>query len=419
MGMKLTPRTLLMLVLVAACFAAAAPAAAAKGAPAPSLTHWLAGQIGPLRPAGARSAAADAASRPLQLVRSYQIPSDDPSAVRLANWSWTYDSAATATAFTVSGDGADARRLLDQLAALQAADGSIPTAFDVRTGASSGSVRSDTVAWVGLAAAAYDHHFESRRYAGMAQRAANDLLSLQTGDGLVRGGPDVTWISTQNNLLAYALLTRLGRDLRPSHPAAASRDARAANAIAAGIDSELIVKTGGTHFQEGVADPVLALDVQSLGAMYLRSRHEARLARRVLAFANRTFGVSGRSIVRSSAPATFNETYSAPGPFSGYRPYAGAGAPNVLWFEGTAQMRAAEAAVGISTSALDASMRRWRHVTAADHGAPLEADRTVVPAAAFAEYHVWPAAAAAAWAVLAARGPGLFAAPLGGGVAAG
>ena len=190
------PRTLLMLVLVAACFGAAAPSAAASGAPAPTLTHWLAGQIGPLRPAGARSAAVAGAFHPLQLVRSYQIPSGDPSAARLANWSWTYDSAVTATAFVTAGDGADARRLLDQLAALQAGDGSIATAFDVRTGASSGSVRSDTVAWVGLAAAAYDHRFESRRYAAMAQRAAVELLSLRTGDGLeVPDVPD----PTQNN----------------------------------------------------------------------------------------------------------------------------------------------------------------------------------------------------------------------------
>jgi hypothetical protein len=410
--MSPTPRTLLMLVFAAACFGAAAPSAAAKSSPTPTLTHWLAGQIGPLRAAGARSPWAAAASHPLRLVRSYEIPSDDPSAARLANWSWTYDSAVTATAFTAAGDGADARRLLDQLAALQARDGSIATAFDVRTGAGSGSVRSDTVAWVGLAAVAYDHRFESRRYVTMAQRAANELLSLRSGDGLVRGGPGVSWISTQNNLLAYALLTRLGNDLH------SSRDHAAASAMAAGIDSELIVTAGGTHFVEGVADPVLALDVQSLGAMYLRSRHEAPLARRVLAFANRTFGVSGRAIVRSSARATFNKTYAAHGPFAGYRPYAGVGAPNVLWFEGTAQMRAAEAALGVATTALDASIRRWQRITASAAGPPLEADRTVT-AAAFGEYHVWPAAAAAAWAVLAARGPGLFAPPVGAEAAAG
>jgi hypothetical protein len=32
-------------------------------------------------------------------------------------------------------------------------------------------------------------------------------------------------------------------------------------------------------------------------------------------------------------------TYEAKGPFSGYRPYIGKRAPDVLWFGGTAEMR--------------------------------------------------------------------------------
>jgi hypothetical protein len=94
-------------------------------------------------------------------VRSYLIPAGDPSAARLANWSWTYDSAVTAIAFTAAGDRADAATLLDQLLALQGADGSVATAYDVLTGESSDVVRSGTVAWVGLAAAAYDHRFRT------------------------------------------------------------------------------------------------------------------------------------------------------------------------------------------------------------------------------------------------------------------
>ncbi len=157
---------------------------------------------------------------------------------------------------------------------------------------------------------------------------------------------------------------------------------------------------------------MLPLDVQSLGAMFLRSRGQTGLARRVVAFANARFAVSGRSIVRSSATATYNESYSAPGPFSGYRPFAGSGTPDVLWFEGTAQMRAAAAAVGASTHALDASIRAWERITSRTGRAPLMADRTV-NAGGYGEYHVWPAAAGAAWAVLAADGPGLFPAPAG------
>ena len=415
-----------VLVLLVAAAAALPPGASASAPAQPSaLTRWLASQIGPVpTPAGAaggpvrmRAAgegaatlSASSSSHPLRLVRSYLIPADDPSAVRLANWSWTYDSAATAAAFAAAGDRAHAAVLLGQLGALQASSGAIATAFDVRTGESSGVVRCGTVAWVGLAAAAYDHRFRTSRYATVAMRAAAYLRSLTDGDGLVRGGPDVTWISTEHNLLTYGLLTRLARDLRAAHPVSARRDAVAAAAVAAGLRG-LVSTSGGAHFVEGVGDPVLPLDVQALGAMYLRSRGQAATARRVVGFANERFAVSGRSIVKSSAPATYNETYAAPGPFMGYRPFVGSGTPGVLWFEGTAQMRAAEAAVGASTATLDAGMRAWRRITSRAGHAPLMADGTV-DAGGYGEYHVWPAAAAAAWAVLAADGPGLFPPPV-------
>jgi hypothetical protein len=417
-----------VLVLLVAAVAAALPPSASASVPAgPSaLTRWLASQIGPIRVPGpaprgvirmraagegaAALSASVSAAHPLRLVRSYLIPSDDPSAVRLANWSWTYDSAATATAFTLAGDRAHAAVLLDQLAALQGSRGGIATAYDVQTGESSAVVRSATVAWLGLAAATYDHRFASTRYVRVATNAAAYLRSLTDGDGLVRGGPDVAWISTEHNLLSYALFTRLARDLSSSHPVSAARNAAAAVAVAGGLRS-LVSTTGGTHYIEGVGDTVLPLDVQALGAMYLRSRGQAGAAKRVIAFANARFAVGGRSIVKSSDPATYNETYAASGPFSGYRPFVGAGTPGVLSFEGTAQMRAAEATVGLPTASLDASMRAWQRITSHSGSAPLMSDSTI-DAGGYGEYHVWPAAAAAAWAVLAADGPGLFPAPV-------
>lgn len=426
--MRTRPRLSAVLALLAAAAVALPPGAGASAGPtgASALTRWLAAQIGPVRtPAGAprgavrmRAAGEGAATlapvasaaHPLRLVRSYLIPAGDPSAVRLANWSWTYDSAASAMAFAAAGDRAHAAVLLDQLGALQAPAGSIATAFDVRSGESSGVVRSGTVAWVGLAAAAYDHDFGSSRYATVAMRAAAALRALAGEDGLVRGGPDVGWVSTEHNLLAYGLFTRLARDLRAAHPLSASRDAAAAAAVAGGLRS-LVSTAGGEHFVEGVGDPVLPLDVQALGAMYLRSRGQAGAARQMVAFANARFALSGRSIVKSAAVPTYNETYAAPGPFSGYRPFVGSGTPDVLWFEGTAQMRAAEAAVGAPAGGLDASMRAWERITSRSGDAPLMADRTV-DAGGYGEYHVWPAAAAAAWAVLAADGPGLFPAPV-------
>ncbi len=83
---------------------------------------------------GSATASASAPTTPLQLVRSYELPADDPSYKRLLNWSWTYDSAVAAAAFASAGNKANSAQLLDQLAALQHTDGSIELAFNVATG---------------------------------------------------------------------------------------------------------------------------------------------------------------------------------------------------------------------------------------------------------------------------------------------
>ena len=98
----------------------------------------------------------------LQLIRSFDIPLNDPSYERLLNWSWTYDSAVAATAFSSVGLQEQAGRLLDQLAALQREDGSIEFAFNVETGESSGTVRAGSVAFDAIAFSDYDSTLAAR-----------------------------------------------------------------------------------------------------------------------------------------------------------------------------------------------------------------------------------------------------------------
>jgi hypothetical protein len=349
----------------------------------------------------------------LALVRSYEIPPGDPSYERLSNWSWTYDSAVTAAAFVELGEEAQARQLLDQLRALQNSDGSIDFAFNVATGAGVPLLRSGTIAWLGLAAALYDETFGNSDYQHTEELAANYLLSLQQPDGLIKGGPDVSWISTQHNLIAYAFLVRLGNELTHGKDTkSAAPYLTAAVQISAGIAKYMFVQEAtGARFREGVEDEVQSLDVQALGAMYLQGLGEASVGKLVLAHAQSAFALTGRSILLSSAPASYNMTYSAAGPFSGYAPYLGTGAPEVLWFEGTAEMRMATAAYGQSTSALDASMTQWEALTLKSGGV-LQSNKTVADPAYGVEYHVWPAAAAAAWAILAQSTTSLLDEPL-------
>lgn len=360
------------------------------------------------------SARASAPATPLQLVRSYELPADDPSYKRLLNWSWTYDSAVAAAAFASAGNKANSAQLLDQLAALQHTDGSIELAFNVATGEGAPLSRAGTVAWVGLAAATYDQGFGVNRYLDTQQQAADYLLSLQGDSGLVRGAPNVTWASTQHNLIAYVFLVRLGNELQAAgKTAAASRYHAAATTIAAAINAKLlVVDASGAHFLQGLNDDTQTLDVQALGAMYLQGAGKPELAAQVLAYAQSTFAVSDRSVRKSADPATYNMSYSAPGPFSGYNPYAGRGAPDVRWAEGSAEMRLAAAALGQDTSALDKSIANWAAITKSDDQGPLQADDTVKSDALGVEYHVWPASTAAAWTMLSQAAPAFFAAPL-------
>ena len=359
------------------------------------------GSLGP----SASVAQVPTGSSTLQLARSYLIPTDATSYTRLLNWSWTYDSALTAMAFATAGLRSEAQQLLDQLAALQHMDGSIEEAFNVADGTTEPVLRSGVIATVGIAGSLYDQDFNTSRYLSMEQRAASYLLSLQGTAGLIRGGPDVTWYSTQHNLLAYAFLRLLGNELtaagnRPS----ANSYYTAANQVSSGIESQLLVhNASNVHFIEGLGDSIQSLDADALGAMYLQDHGETNDAQKVLAYAQTAFALTGRSIIRSSNPATYNETYSAAGPFSGFAPYVGPDAPNVLWTEGTSEMLVATADLGQSTSALASSLSALAGITPGQ--APVMADHTLYSAAYGEEYHVWPSAAGGAWMLVALDNP--------------
>ncbi|MGA2924792.1 MAG: hypothetical protein ABSG43_02170 [Solirubrobacteraceae bacterium] len=436
------------------------PAAGGADKPASSLARWLATQVGAAptvhvhryrgaleRLAGQAAAVATApfattrapAAEPLSLVRSYAIPADDPLAVPLANLSWTYDSAISAQAFAQTGDLAQARQLLDQLQALQHHDGAIEFAFNTATGQSMPLLRAGTIASVGLAAMYYRSYTCDGTYDELAYRAANWLLGEQVSDhaspgyGLIRGGPDVSWISTQHNLIARALFASLidairgrlvargaaagaGRRTCPGGLAGAS--AAEADAFArrlhqaralldAGVVRELFVPAGApsaagvaatAYFREGVGDDTRPIDAQALGILWLLSRGDRADALAVAAYADQTMLMSDRTIALSADPITFNETYTSSYPFVGYRPYAEPEGPDLLWMEGTLEMRFAKARLGESTQALDASIAAWQNVSGADEG-PLMADEAVA-GTVFDEYHAWPAAAPAAWELL-------------------
>ncbi|HEY2637684.1 MAG TPA: hypothetical protein VGI54_09870 [Solirubrobacteraceae bacterium] len=339
------------------------------------------------------TAAPAAPTRPLALVASYAPPAKDPAARRVADRAWTYDSAVMAAGQAATGRTAAARRLLDQLAGLQHHDGGLDFSYDRRTGRGDGVERTGAIAWIGLAAVQYAAATGSHRYDGLADGVARWLLDRRIavpgtlGRGLVRGGPDVRWVSTEHNLEARALLAAVGHE-----GGVLGRRARAATAALDGaIDRELLVRDGdGRAFRQGLGDDARPLDVQALGALWLRGQGRVGEAREVIAGADATMLVSGRAR-RGTAPLV------------GYRPFADGWGPRVLWTEGTLQMRMAKAALGLDTSALDASIGRM----AERAGMLPQADRTVLGGVA-GDFRTWPAAAPTAWRLLSRSGSALL-----------
>jgi hypothetical protein len=371
------------------------------------LTRWLARQVGPDTSGGAARAAATSPSAvdfvggiekgKLALIRSFDIPTSSSYHGRLNNLSWTYDNALAAIAFIDADAKSQAEQILDQLSAVQLTDGSLDFAYNVSSGKGSGEVRSGALAWVGIAATYFRRTYGSTRYDPLIAGVAKYLLDLRASSGLVKGGPDVSWVSTQHNLLTVAFLRDLVPSLR-SKKAASSLNLNATtlddaqNAIGNAILANLLVQAGPyAYFIEGVGDTRIPIDVQSLGAMYLKLRGDARAAQ-VGAYLSTSFYAAAR-------PALGRILF-------GYRPFNASAAPDIVWSEGTIQADVALRRLGLSSTYADLALANLAALTDGYTVAPPQADQEAATATSWGEYHTWPASAAASWFVMLTAGEG-------------
>jgi hypothetical protein len=347
------------------------------------------------------------------LVASYLPPAGDPLGDPVRGRAWTYDSAVTAAARAARGDLDGAGALLDAFQDLQRGDGALESSYDIASGVGAGPLRAGNQAWVGLAALEWRSRTCSGRHDRLLAGVAGWLFAHRVSDrgsagfGLVVGGPDVTWASTEHNLEARALFAGLvatltgraadpvtGRPCQPGldglSPSATSallrRSTEAVKRIDRAIDAALFVRDGAAraYLRQGLGDDARALDVQALGMLWLIGRGRNADAAAVERRADATLAVKGRPVDWPGAEGQV---------FDGYRPFEGPQGPDVLWMEGTAMMRLAKARLGHDVSALDLQAGRWAALTAP--APPLQVDR-----AAGEDYHVWPAAAPAAWLAL-------------------
>lgn len=376
-------------------------------APRKRLARWLARHSGPIatrarrghrigrtrspanaNPRAATAAAAAAAANKLLLVRSFEIPTTDPQYAALANFSWTYDNALAVFAFLSDGDRAEAEQLLDQLKALQRSDGALDFAYDVGTGTGAGAARAGAMAWVGLAAAAYRRQYNNARYDQLISGVLDWTLGLRTSDGLVKGGTDVSWVSTQHNLLLAGMLRDLVDQVGTGTKRIGNFTGSQLNTIQTttgnAILSKLLVQRGSlASFRAGVGDDAIPADVQALGAVYLALRGDGRAAQVLTYLLTAGFFVGTR------------EASDSKGLVSGYRPYLDAASPNVIWSEGTFETALAAKRLVVINVPATAAVTSLAATSLNGLLAPIGADRTTETT--WGEFHTWPASAAASW----------------------
>jgi len=133
----------------------------------------------------------------------------------IASWAFTYDQALIIQIFTNFDDYARARKLLDFFAdQAKREDSWFLNAYYTNEGSPAEFVMyCGPNIWLGIAIVQYTQATGDRNYLGIAEEIARNIIKLQSSDvdGGIRGGPQMSWYSTEHNLDAYAFFEMLAR----------------------------------------------------------------------------------------------------------------------------------------------------------------------------------------------------------------
>ena len=144
------------------------------------------------------------------LIASYEGDS------QLKDTAFTYDQALVAQVFLISEDMKRAEIILDffkNKAAKQS--GGFVNAYGVNNGAvSEPIVHCGPNIWIGLSFMQHMATSGSDKYLGLAKEIADWTIDIQNEDagGGIKGGPEMTWFSTEHNLDAYAFFTMIAKE---------------------------------------------------------------------------------------------------------------------------------------------------------------------------------------------------------------
>jgi hypothetical protein len=131
----------------------------------------------------------------------------------LEDWAFTYDQALASQTFLLFGDVKNAEQILSFYdTQAQKEDGAFFNSYDASGGHPIDHViHAGPNLWLGMAALQYEHRQKDGRFLPLAKRIGKWAMDIQDEEGGLRGGPKITWYSTEHNLDAYAFFNMLHR----------------------------------------------------------------------------------------------------------------------------------------------------------------------------------------------------------------
>ncbi|MCM1222678.1 MAG: hypothetical protein NC548_50280 [Lachnospiraceae bacterium] len=374
---------------------------------------------------------------------SYLIPLGDPQYAREGNTAnglsgymlnsrcWLYDVGLALLVYTTEGDVATVTEMLRRLQLDQNPDGSWNFSYDIYIGKLFHDyVRTGSMGWAvwGIAYALLTLKFEPedrKTWEAMLDKAGEWMLGQQVTDdstsayyGLLKGGYGVydndynyadvkiEWCSVEHQCSALQGLEGCALVLgKEKYKTAAElvRDSLYLKCYDAKND----------RFFQGIngnrPDQAWALDCTTWAGMLIFSVVHRECASKCLETAREVFFAEDKPIVQSEEKDYFNQSYSSQRTFSGFKPYSDrtadyAGAPDIVWTEGTLGYAALAKLLGQNEEAqkyVDECIGMQECEGGTGGVLYVNATYGMMPW----EFHVWESVVSSAWLYLLIRNP--------------
>lgn len=304
-----------------------------------------------------------------RLPASFLIPTDDPQynkdgsnangayGYMLNSRTWAYDVGLALLVFTTSKDYDICTEMLDRMKYEQNDDGSFNFSYDIYIGQLfDGYVRTGAMGWLVWGVCYYTLESGDRSYVSMIKKAGDWMISKQVTDtsdpryGLMTGGygaynmddysysdTEIEWCSVEHQCSGLQALEGCALVLKNK------KYKEAAELVRDQLFLKCYDKENGRFYQGingGNPDKAWALDCTTWAGSLIFSVVHTDTAKECIATAKEVYLTKNKSIVKSTSKDYYNTAYSSSDTFSGFKPYSDktsdyAGAPNLVWTEGT------------------------------------------------------------------------------------